>query len=208
MALGLLAALGAAACSSSNDDSGSTTDGATADGGGADAGRTAAEYCAEEQKRFDRCLPPLTSAECRRDLPASCREREGIYTESYRAIAAECADKTECTTALSSSSCVTTRLKALAPTAAQQKLADEMCVACAKAPSTREGGLACQGFSFTGEGRNVATGILPLSDTFAEKVRTSCIAPAKQQFPDDYYNCENVFLNCIGEQQPAPASCK
>jgi hypothetical protein len=46
-------------------------------------------------------------------------------------------------------------------------------------------------------------------DTAAEHVRGTCIEPAKAMFPDDYDNCEDMFMNCISDEGPqGPSSCR
>jgi hypothetical protein len=87
------------------------------------------------------------------------------------------------------------------------KLADDFCAACADGPRSPTQPLSCQGRELPGAGRTGETGILALSDA-AAALAARCIAPAKQEFPGDYDNCENAFLNCLTTLTKLPASCR
>jgi hypothetical protein len=177
------------------------------DSGTGDAAAANLSYCEQEGAYIQRCNTSAPPA-CLTDLKANCGERDRYYSEAFKTAYAQCASATICVGFVNESSCGRAALKAQPPTPAQQKLADDLCSACANAPSIREEGLSCQGHVVTGEGRRLGTHILSLSDSAAATVTAKCIAPAKQQYPNDYSNCENVFMNCIGDQIPIPASCE
>lgn len=206
----LLTSVSVLACSSSStDQTPAGEDGGGGDGGGGgggDGGGTpsAASYCQLEKARFERCLPEKT--ECRKDLEASCATRDAFYSPAHAKAFAQCSATDGCGRTTVDSPCGQAIINASTPSAAQQKLADDFCTACAKAPSVREQGIACQG--------NVVTGgylgpyLLALSDAAAATVGSKCIEPAKAQFPNDYANCETLFTNCIISQLAVPPSCE
>ncbi|MCL2448236.1 MAG: hypothetical protein FWD17_04760, partial [Polyangiaceae bacterium] len=96
------------------------------------------------------------------------------------------------------------------PTQAQAALARDFCAACAQgASTTSDNGISCAGDVVPlpqGYGRVMGIEVLSLGDPAAEQA-SACIDPAKAAFPNDYSNCENLFLNCIGDLLTTPASC-
>jgi hypothetical protein len=104
--------------------------------------------------------------------------------------------------------CIRMKLEAVPPTAAQDQLAADFCAACAQgAVATHQQGVSCAGHVVEGSGRTLATELLSLSDAATAKAE-SCIRPASAQYPADYDNCENAFLDCVDNLGPgAPAAC-
>lgn len=173
---------------------------------GATEETTAPSYCRDEEAFATRCI---SKQECRTDLKAQCDTRARFYSEGYKAAFSTCQSSSPCDKAGLGSPCVDDALKKRAPTAAQQKLADDFCAACASgAAAVREEGIACAGRVIRGSGPTLGPHILAVDDASAPAVGATCIGPAKQQFPNDYDNCENAFLNCLVAQVPTPATCK
>jgi hypothetical protein len=169
--------------------------------------------CADVQSVLSTC--PGTLAVCASAVAAECATvfaplRSAAYARALHGCAPTllCQDKG----ALSPEQpCISVALRQSAPTAAQWSLATAVCSACAQSAPTLEGGVNCTGHvqSLASTGRLLSSSILQLSDSFAEQIFNShCTSNAALQFPGDYDNCENSFLNCVADDHPPdPAAC-
>jgi hypothetical protein len=149
---------------------------------------------------------------CAQAIDAECTAVVApAFSTAYAQALHSCASKVACVDALDpSSSCMAPLVRAAAPTGAQMTLASAFCQACAKAPATTDGGLSCVGHVLSpgSTGRMLPTSLLSLSDAYAEKVYSAgCIQQGVQQYPNDYDNCESVFLNCVSDTLPEPSAC-
>jgi hypothetical protein len=174
-----------------------------------DAAADPIALCTDIDTFASRCF----STACEQWVTGSCTDVIApIYSVAYAAAFHQCSPTTACSDQLRpDGACMTMAIRAWPPTPAQQTLADDFCPACAHSASTTEGGLSCVGHVFTANstGRMFATSALELSDAYVEKVyQAGCIEMAAAQFPNDYDNCENIFLNCINTVLPAvPVAC-
>jgi hypothetical protein len=174
-----------------------------------DAGANASPFCADVVAFAMRC----DSAACAQAIASECPGTLApLVSEAYAQAAHQCEATDRCSDKLSpDTACMVPKLNAAPPTPAQRTLAEDFCQACARAPSTLDRGLWCLGHALLpgSTGRMLSTSLLELSDQNAAQVYSAgCIAMGTQAYPNDYNNCENVFLNCVAHTfPPDPAAC-
>ena len=197
--------------SSAGTDSGASDSGLGSDTSAntGDAAANPAELCADIESVTSRCYPVA----CANAVTAQCTSRIApAFSAAYAQALHQCAPNIACSgfELQPSDLCMTPLIYAAAPTSAQMTLANKMCQACARAPATTEGGLNCTGH-VPGQGsggRALRTSLLSLSDSYVGRVDGAhCVETAVQQYPTDYDNCENVFLNCLNQELPSVSAC-
>jgi hypothetical protein len=164
-------------------------------------------FCEDFDEYLSRCNE---STACRSSFASVCTsELEDSFSEAYKSAFDACLDSVPCNGPAAETPCIAARLAVAPITTAQWILASNFCHACANgAMATGEAGLACDGHVIHGAGRTLASVVLAIGDATATTA-APCVASAAAQYPDDYDNCENTFLNCIADLSPeAPASCK
>jgi hypothetical protein len=194
------------------DASGIREEAATASSDGqsvADGDASPSTFCADLDARVVQCG---YSAQCRADVAATCGATfDARYSDAFKSAFHACQASVSCSNFdPGEDACMFPKIVAQPPTAAQNALAGAFCAACAQgATTTTDNGLSCAGqvvHLSQGYGRVMGVEVLSLSDTAAQRAN-ACIAPAMAAYPNDYLNCENLFLNCLAGLTTTPASC-
>jgi hypothetical protein len=197
-----------AADGSTDGDPGSTADASPDDAGAADSGGSPS-ICPSFEAHLAQCA---YSSQCQSDFASQCPSAFGLHASaSVTAAFGVCSASVSCKDGdPADNACLFSKIVAVPPTAVQAKLARDFCAACAQgAGTTTDNGISCAGYEVIltqGYGRSMGVEVLALSDVAAQTAE-ACIAPAMSAFPDDYFNCENEFLNCLATQDLVPASC-
>ncbi len=179
-----------AACTSSSTGNTSSANGA-------------GSFCSALSSYATRCQ--LTSA-CDQVTVSTCPALATTFSNAYLDAVTECLPSVLCGDAGESSAnaCFNTSLGSAAPTAADQKLAEDYCAACASIlgePSCVTEFTSASLDAAAGVAAQVGTSVVIFSDALLEKVDTSCIAGLADG--GGLPGCTEIFQECAFNIQEA-----